>query len=162
MCEWWYNVLCENSEKLYDKNAELYPNAKQNDETSNDQKSGNDNRDIEYSKSWNYHNNPNENQMNNNDNLASHHRHHKHHHKHHNHRPHSHYSGNEDEANSNRQELLSKAPASATAAVANSAAEIDIDLSNDESKDRFVKAVANQQTVSKFGDNKTKNIVFLT
>lgn len=180
MCEWWYNVLCENSEKLYDKNVELYTNPKQNEDMSNDQKNDND-RDIEYSKSWNYHNNPNDNHNSNNDNYATHHRHRKHHHSHHNHRPHSHYSGNEFEANSNRQELLSKAPTPMTGgsivspisapmstqmSAPKNTAEIDIDLSNDESRQRGVQTVAdsaNEHIVSKpDANNRSKNIVFFT
>lgn len=47
MCEWWYNVYCENSDKLYHKNAQLYQTngGNQNKDNNNVETNWNHNRD---------------------------------------------------------------------------------------------------------------------
>jgi hypothetical protein len=60
VCEWWYNVYCENSDKLYHKNAQLY-------QTNSGDQNNDFNKDNVETK-WN-HNRENNNNNNNNNNY---------------------------------------------------------------------------------------------
>ena len=156
VCEWWYNVLCENSEQLYHKNEQLYRtdnSREQNDDKPNDENRNNRNHN-EYNRSWNpqnhINNSPNDNHNHNNDNNHN-------YHNNHNHNPHNHYSNDNFRANSGRNDVRSGGQDLEYE-------DIDVDLSNmDESRNSFIKVVSNHQLVSKLKPkDRTKNIALLT
>jgi len=126
VCEWWYNVYCENSDKLYHKNAQLYQ--------TNGGNQNKDNNNVETN--WNHNRDNNNNNNNNNNNYKD--------------FRNNHYN-DDDRKNANNFKISSNARERYSLPNDRNDDEINVDFSNEEmseSKDKLFKTKLNDKLVS--------------